>query len=496
MMRIGFICVTQESNDFNPRLTTLEDYRSYGIQRGAELNAFSTKGQFGGCLEAVAQSGLAVEVVPILKSGAVAGGRISREAFEFFHDAIRQGLENSGQLDGLVLKLHGACAAEGIDDVEGEQAELCRQLLGPDALIALGLDHHANVTQKMIDNVDVVAGHRTQPHDPFDTTRIATALLLNILNQRIKPTTAWRKIPLLSHQEQFFTNVPPMKIWFDRARAMEAENATVLQASNYPMQPWLDVAEGGWATIVCTNNDQALAERLADELADLAWSLRDAFQERVAVTIDDAVRQADAAPKGLVILSDTGDTVFGGAAGDSNLILEAMLRLKVKASALVPMIAPEAVATLHRAGEGATVTLKLGGETATQFFTPLEVTGVVRKLRAEPVIIPGFRSGYVDMGKTAIFEIGAVTMLLTELRGAGGNLPQLYEAHGVNVAEYQVAVMKTATAFHHFDTYRSQVIRVDTRGPGQSDIFSLPWRRLPRPIYPLDAIADRRVARI
>jgi microcystin degradation protein MlrC len=94
---------------------------------------------------------------------------------------------------------------------------------------------------------------------------------------------------------------------------------------NYPMQPWLDVAEGGWASIVCTNNDQALAEKLADELADLAWSMRDAFLERVAISADDAVRKADAETKGLIILSDTGDTVFGGAAGDS-LILESMLR--------------------------------------------------------------------------------------------------------------------------------------------------------------------------
>ena len=63
---------------------------------------------------------------------------------------------------------------------------------------------------------------------------------------------------------------------------MEAD-PRVLQASNYPMQPWLDVAEGGWATIVVTDDDPALAEKLADELADLAWSMRDDFQEREAV---------------------------------------------------------------------------------------------------------------------------------------------------------------------------------------------------------------------
>ena len=179
-----------------------------------------------------------------------------------------------------------------------------------------------------------------------------------------------------------------MKTWFDRARAMEAD-PRVLQASNYPMQPWLDVAEGGWATIVVTDGDRALAERLADELADLAWSLRDAFQVREAVPVDEAVRMAEEADKGVVVLSDTGDTVFGGAAGDSNLILEAMLRLGIKGPALVPMIAPKAVAKLAEAGEGATVTLPLGGETATAFFTPLEVTGIVRRVGGGVIPLDG-----------------------------------------------------------------------------------------------------------
>jgi microcystin degradation protein MlrC len=494
-MRIGFLCITQESNDFNPLLTTLDDFRSNNIQIGAEIAAAAKTGKYRGCLEAVAASGLDIEIVPIINASAVAGGRISREAFDYFAAQIRGGLAKAGRLDGLLLMLHGACAAEGIDDVEGEQAELCRQIVGPDVTIALGLDHHANVTHKMIDNVDLVAGHRTQPHDHVDTGNVTTAMLLKVLSQKIRPTTAWRKIPLLSHQEQFFTDRVPMKTWFDRARAIEAEYPKVLQASNYPMQPWLNVAEGGWATVVCTDNDQALAERLADELADLAWSLRDKFQEHIAVTVDDAVRQADAAPKGLVILSDTGDTVFGGSSGDSNLILESMLRVGIKGKALVPMIAPKAVATLHAAGEGATVTLNLGGEIAQQFFTPIEVTGVVRRLSDKPLPVASFRSGVVNMGKAAIFEVGKVTLLLTELRGAGGNLPELYEAHGVDVAEYQMAVMKTATAFHRFDRFRSAVIRVDTKGPGQSDIFTLPWTRLPRPIYPLERFTDRRIAR-
>ncbi len=117
-----------------------------------------------------------------------------------------------------------------------------------------------------------------------------------------------------------------MKVWFDRARELE-QDPRVLTVSNFPMQPWLDIEEGGWATVVVTDGDQALAERLADEMADLAWSLRAAFQEKVSLTPDDAVRAAEAEPSGLVVLSDTGDSVFGGSAGDSTVLIDSMLRV-------------------------------------------------------------------------------------------------------------------------------------------------------------------------
>lgn len=494
-MRIAIIHVAQETNDFNPVLTTMADYEAFGIYEGAAMiEELRGLGQVGGAIKAIEASGLDIEIVPIIRSWSVPGGRISRAAFDYFHDKIRTGLEAAlagGKLDGLALQLHGACAAEGIDDVEGEQAALCRAILGPNVPIVLGLDHHANVTQKLIDSCDAIVGHRTQPHDTFDTGVIGAELLLKIISNKLKPTTAWRKIPLVSHQEQFLTAKGPMKVWFDRARAMEAD-PRVLQASNYPMQPWLDVTEGGWSTIVVTDNNQALAEKLADELADLCWSLRDAFQVREAVSVDDAVRMADAEPNGIVVISDTGDTVFGGSAGDSNLILEAMIRLKIKNKALVPLISPGAAKTLTEAGVGATVTLMLGGDAATEFFTPLEVTGVVSTLGGGVIRITDGHQNEVDLGQAVIFDVGPITLMITELRGLAGNLPQLYEAMGVNPRDYHMAVLKTASNFQYFAPITSRVVRADTRGPGQSDVFTLPWKRIPRPMYPLEPVEDWR----
>lgn len=494
-MRIALIHIAQETNDFNPVPTTLDDYRAFGILEGdAVLSEASAESEIAGWKAAVRESGRAVETVPIVRAWAVAGGRIDREAFAFFADRIRAGLAAAGRVDGLMLQLHGACAAQGEDDVEGEQAALCRRLLGPHVPIVLALDHHANITAKLVASCDAIVGHRTQPHDVFDTGKVAGALMLRVAAGEVRPVTAWRKIPLLSHQEQFLTSKGPMKRWFDRARALERD-PRVLQVSNYPMQPWLDVAEGGWSTIVVTDGDRPLAERLADEMAELAWSMRDDFQVREAIGVDHALLRADAAPEGLVVISDTGDTVFGGAAGDSNVILEAILRLALTSRALIPMISRAAVARLAAAGEGAEVTLPLGGDAAPEFFTPLEVTGTVRTVAdGSRVRVAYNHQDHVDMGRVVIFDTGPVTLMISELRGVAGNLPDAYRAFGVEPRDYKMAVVKTASNFQYFAPITSELIRADTRGPGQSDVFTLPWKRIPRPVHPLDAVADWRDA--
>lgn len=490
-MRVAVIHIGQETNDFNPQLTTLADFAAFGILEGPTiLEAMRGVGQVGGCVDAVADAGMAVEWVPIISGWAMAGGRISTEARMFFEERIGTGLREAGRIDALAMHLHGAASAEGVDDVEGAQLAICRAVLGPDVPIITSLDHHANVTRAMVALSTAIVGHRTQPHDVYDTGRLAGEMLVRVLRDGVRPVMAMRKLRLITHQEQFLTAAGPMKRWFDQAREMEKE-PRVLQVVPCPMQPWLDVDEGGWATVVVTDGDQALADRLADESADLAWSMRAEFMVKTAVSVDDAVRMADAEPRGTVVLSDTGDTVFGGTAGDSNLILEAILRLGIKGKALMPLIEAETVAKLVDAGEGAEVTLKLGG-LVTGFFAPLEVTGRVRKIADGHVKVAVFQQAAFDQGRTVIFEVGKVTMMISERSGSAGNVPDTYRWFGIEPAEYQMAVLKTASNFQFFRPITSRVIRADTRGPGQSDVVGLPWKRVPRPMYPMENPASWR----
>jgi microcystin degradation protein MlrC len=153
------------------------------------------------------------------------------------------------------------------------------------------------------------------------------------------------------------------------------------------------------------------------------------------------------------------------------------------------------VARLAAAGEGATVTLPLGGCTAPAFFTPLEVTGTVRRIADGSAVKVAFgHQSVIDMGRVAVFETGPVTLLISELRGVAGNLPDVWRAFGVEPAEHRIAVVKTASNFQYFAPIASEIVRADTPGPGQSDVHSLPWRSLPRPIHPLDEVTGWRDA--
>ncbi len=490
-MRIGLIQITQETSSFNPTLTTLADFESFGIYEGDEiLERLRSAGPVGGYLDAIGRCGVEVETVPIIRGNTRSGGRLSSEAFEFFDAKVRDGLRGAGELDGLVMLLHGAASAEGIDDVEGALLRTARGVVGPSLPLALMLDHHANVTQEIVEHADIIVGFRTQPHDQFETARDLTLHGVRLFARQITPVTAWRKLRMLTHQEQYLTSRGPMKILFDRARDMERD-PRVLAVSPFPMQCWLDADEGGWAIIVVTDDDPLLAESLADELAELAWSMRTDFQRTESRPVDQAVIDADQAEGGLIILSDTGDSVLGGSGGDSTVILGAILRLGIRGRALVPMIDPVSARRLSQAGVDATVTVALGGRSA-PFFTPLEVTGVVRAVSDGIVELTGHAQTRIDMGHTVAFEVGPVTLLVSEYAGVAGIDPAVYRHVGVEPAEYQMVVMKTASNFQHMSPLTSTIIRVATPGPTQSDIAALPWQRVPRPIFPMDPLTSWR----
>jgi microcystin degradation protein MlrC len=315
-------------------------------------------------------------------------------------------------------------------------------------------------------------------------------MMFGMLHGTIRPTKAWGKIPMITPQDQFLTSQGPMKEWFDLAREMERRDK-VLDVSPCPMQPWLDVAEGGWSVIVHTNDDEALAQSLADEMAEKAWELREQFwmSERVAPAL--AVRQAMEAESGLIILSDTGDSVYGGAPGDNTVVLRELLHQQPTDIALVPIIDPEALGAAMTAGVGSTINIELGGKVDNFFSQPV---GVKAKVAATSngVTVNLADRGICDLRRTALLEVGNVKIVVLDHRSFAINHPVLYLHLGLDVSAAKMVVLKTASNFQFFRQWSKAVIRVDSPGMTQSDLTAFDWKHLPRPIYPLDALEGWR----
>lgn len=489
-MRIAYAEVAQETDSFSPLVAEISDFEAYGLYFGDDLaRLMAGVGPIGGFLEVAAEQTEPAELIPIMRAWGSAGGTITTDTLTFLTDRLVSGLQQAMPLDAVFLSLHGAAAASNEDDVEGHVLAAVRKVVGDEVPVVVALDHHANITQRMVDLADTLIGHETQPHDPPATGRKAARVLFRMLRREIKPTVAWRKIPMITPQDQFLTSAGPMKEWFDLARDMERRTG-VLDASPYPMQPWLDVAEGGWAVVVHTDNDQALAEALADELADRAWSLRDQFWRSERVAPAEAVRQATGADSGLIILSDTGDSVYGGAPGDSTILLSALLEHPSSSLAFLPVVDPEVLALAIKSGVGAELTVDLGGKLDNLFSQPVRVTCQVAAVSTGFVVDLGDR-GVCDLQQTALLVVGSLRIVVLGHRSFAINHPVLYTHLGLDMNDAKMVVLKTASNFQFFSRWRRGLIRVDSPGTTQSDLTAFQWRRIPRPTYPLDAIDSR-----
>ncbi len=487
-MRIAIAEVAQETDSFSPLVADRSDFKAYGLYFGNEiLERMRGVGPIGGFLEVVAEQTEPIELLPIIRAWGSAGGTITAKTLDFLTERLVTGLKQSLPLDAVFLSLHGAAASEREDDVEGHVLQAVREVVGRDIPVVVAFDHHANITRRMVECAELLVGHETQPHDPPATGRKVARLLFRMLRGEIRPTVRWRKIP--------------MKEWFDLARQMEGRSG-VLDVSPYPMQPWLDVAEGGWSVIVHTDNDAALADSLAAEIADKAWSLRDQFWRSERVAPAEAVRQAVTAERGLIILSDTGDSVYGGAPGDSTCILRAMLDdpnlktsevSKTSEVCLVPMVDSDALNAAISAGVGAEVTVELGGKLDNIFSRPVQVTGKVAAVSLG-FTVDLLDRGVCDLRQTALLAVGSIRIALLDHRSFAINHPVLYTHLGLDIADAKMVVVKTASNFQFFSRWRSGLIRVDSPGTTQSDLTAFQWKRIPRPTYPLDKFADWRAS--
>lgn len=486
MKRVAVVGFFQETNTFNPRLATERDFSARALLWGEEVfQARDSFGELAGALVGLGVPGFGIDPIPVGFFWGAVGGRIDDTVADMFEREMSHRLASASPLDGVLMLLHGASASASTDDLEGRFLGAARQVVGSQVPIGVALDHHANLTKAMVDNSSFLVGHRTEPHDPRDTAYRVATILGQLLVGELQVAQSWRKIPMLTHQENFETSSGPMNAWFSAARAAELRPG-IHAASPFPVQPWLDVTELGWAVAVVADSfDQA--DQVAGELSLEAWDLRDQFSETKSSSIDQAMKTIRSDSGSQVLLHDMGDSLYAGSTGESTLLLERLLEERFSRKCFVPLVAPAIVGHARTAGIGNWIELPLEPPDTVSTDKPSRIRALVSGLDSGRIKVKGLvGQTSVDEGFTALLRIDDVFVHVTEIAGAAGADPNAYTRYGLSIPDDAVLVQKIAAAYPGFTADRQIRIQVNTPGLTQSNLSGLPWLRAPRPLYGLD----------
>jgi microcystin degradation protein MlrC len=485
-MRLVTGTISHETNVFSTIRTDLEEFRKRLLLRGEEVfNHFQgTRTPVGGFIEGCKERGF--ELVPTIFASATPSGKITDKAFDTLLGELIDGVKDSRPMDGIVLHLHGAGVSESCDDIEGHILSDVRKTVGGLPLVST-FDLHANHTQLTVDNADLIVGYDTYPHvDGYERGLEAVELAERLIDGSLKPKKAFRQPPMIPALQGQFTGRPPMSLLMDAAHKMEKLQGveTITVAAGFP---WSDFEDTGLSITVTVNDDQGLADRCADELSDLAWSLRREFLVK-PIPVREALRKVEAMAEGPIVLADIGDNPGGGAPCDGTIVLRAVLDSGLKNGVIAVMADPEAAASAVKAGVGSNVTIDLGGKTDNLHGPPLKVTGTVRLISDGKFIARGpmGTGSERDMGSTAVIRVGGVDVIVTEKRLQPTDL-QLYRSLGIEPAEKRFIVVKSSVHFRaaHGPIAR-EIIELDTPGLTSPRLAGFGFSRIRRPIFPLD----------
>jgi microcystin degradation protein MlrC len=314
----------------------------------------------------------------------------------------------------------------------------------------------------------------------------AAERLAQVIAGRIKPTAAWRKPPLMPPLGRQGTVRGPMRRLYDLADEME-QDSKVISVSLFAGFPYADIPDAGLGIYVVTDDDKALAERLADRLARVAWEHRHEFIH-TALPVKDAVARALAADGRPIVLADMADNTGGGAAGDGTEILRELLRVGARSATVACIWDAAAVQACVKAGVGASLTLDVGGKVDDRHGAPVRVTGIVRTLSDGRFIHRGpMMTGLPGrLGATAVLDVNDVKVILISYRWQTLD-PEMIRFVGIDPLREKILVVKSTIHYRAaFEPIAKEIIEVDAPGLSSSNLARFEYRRVRRPIFPLD----------
>jgi microcystin degradation protein MlrC len=482
-MRVAIGGIEHETNtyaDASSGPTTLEAFR---VERGDEIGEHfgGTETFEGGMLAGLADLG--ATILPTLTAFAQPSGTIARAAYEALRDELCERLARVLPLDAVLLPLHGAGVAEGIDDLEGDLVEAVRRVAGPDAKLVATFDLHGNPTQAMADVLDAGFGCHLYPHtDMGERGREAVAMLSRLLDG-LRPVTVVERLPMLVPPSTTLRG-PAARV-NQRCAEVEAQPG-VLDCTFFHGFPYADGPHVGSHVWVTTDGDAPAARDHARSVARFIWDMRQDFRPDV-LTPERAVQAALAIDGEPIVINETSDNAGGGAPADGTHLLRAMLDAKVERACFGYLCDPSVAGAAHAAGIGATIECDLGGKTDDLHGAPVRIRGTVRSLSDGRYRLSAWAPGLrMDHGPMARLEVDGIDIIVGSQRSQTFT-PDLFLLNGIDPRRYKIVALKSSQHFRAgFEPIAAGIVTADGGGLTTLRPQVFPRARTPRPIWPLD----------
>lgn len=419
------------------------------------------------------------EVIPTIYAHALPGGAVIKEDYLRLANELIDSIPETG-IDGIWLFIHGTMYVEEIGPGDTWLLQQIRKKVGPDVPISLAMDFHANNTDEIVSLANCLTAFRTAPHcDHTETQRRAMRLLFECIDRKLLPKPQMARANVVVCGDAVQTAMEPLKSIMELAEHYEKTIPGMLCVQVYGGDQWIDEPYMGPSFVVTHESDNALALKIAQELAQKFYEVRHDFKFLIeALETEKAIAEAMADTKNQVFLSDSGDNTTAGASGDNAYLINRLKKVGARNVLIAGIADAPACGICYSYDIGDTVTVKVGG-TLDKNSESAVLTG---KLIHKGDIL-SYTGG--NEGPSATLDCGDMTVVITKNRASMCRL-DIFESVDIDIRQYKIIAVKLGYLFPELAAIADRSILVFTPGSSCERLQDMDMKNIRRPMYPLD----------
>ncbi len=421
--------------------------------------------------------------IPTLRGHALPGGIVTREAYESLVNKTLEMLKKDMPYDGLFFDIHGAMSVEGIDDPEGDFIKRIRNVIGYETIISTSMDLHGNVSYELAKETDLITCYRLAPHEDAieSKKRAVDNLLMRLESGKGKPKYKARiEVPILLPGEKTSTRVEPGKSMYAKVNPV-TKSPGILDAAIWVGYPWADEPRNHGVVMVTGDNKNAVGEA-AEFLAESFWSVKDEFVFVGPVaSFEESINLALKSKEFPYVISDTGDNPTAGGAGDVTWTLNELLKRSefktengpsvVYASIPGPKLTEKAI----KLGVGKEIEEFVGAEVDDRFSPPIKIKGKIKSIKK------GDRYAETEV----LVQSGSVNIIVSKKRKPYHKESDFLDL-GIDPKSTNIVIVKIGYLVPELHNIKKGWTMALTPGGVDQDLFRIDYKRIKRPMFPLD----------